>query len=349
MTTSTPAHSAASAPPRLLVVGGAGYIGSHMVKHLLRRGCDVVTFDNLSTGHRDAVLGGEFVLGDLADRDALDALFSQYQFDAVFHFASFIQVGESVKEPAKYYANNVVNTLKLLDAMVAHGVGRFVFSSTAAVYGEPAYTPIDEAHPKQPINPYGKTKWMVEQILEDYDRAYGLRSIALRYFNAAGADPEGQLGERHDPETHLIPLVLQAASGRRPHISVFGRDYDTPDGTCIRDYIHVADLADAHWLALDKLMQGAASAAYNLGNGNGFSVQQVIDTAASVTGRPIPVVDAPRRDGDPARLVADSTAARQALNWQPVRDDLATIIEDAWTWECKDRPARLDEPYQVRA
>jgi UDP-glucose 4-epimerase len=345
MTTSTPAHSAASTPLRLLVVGGAGYIGSHMVKHLLRRGCDVVTFDNLSTGHRDAVLGGEFVLGDLADRDALDALFSQYQFDAVFHFASFIQVGESVKEPAKYYANNVVNTLKLLDAMVAHGVGRFVFSSTAAVYGEPAYTPIDEAHPKQPINPYGKTKWMVEQILEDYDRAYGLRSIALRYFNAAGADPEGQLGERHDPETHLIPLVLQAASGRRPHISVFGRDYDTPDGTCIRDYIHVADLADAHWLALDKLMQGAASAAYNLGNGNGFSVQEVIDTAASVTGRAIPVVDAPRRDGDPARLVADSTAARQALNWQPTRFDLESIIEDAWKWECREMtPTELVEP-----
>jgi UDP-glucose 4-epimerase len=335
MTTATPSHSAASTPLRLLVVGGAGYIGSHMVKHLLRRGCDVVTFDNLSTGHRDAVLGGEFVLGDLADRAALDALFTQYQFDAVFHFASFIQVGESVKEPAKYYANNVVNTLKLLDAMVAHGVGRFVFSSTAAVYGEPAYTPIDEAHPKQPINPYGKTKWMVEQILEDYDRAYGLRSIALRYFNAAGADPEGQLGERHDPETHLIPLVLQAASGRRPHISVFGRDYDTPDGTCIRDYIHVADLADAHWLALDKLIQGADSAAYNLGNGNGFSVQQVIDTAARVTGRPIPVVDAPRRDGDPARLVADSTAARQALNWQPARFDLESIIEDAWKWKEK--------------
>ena len=349
MTTSTPAHSAAPTPLRLLVVGGAGYIGSHMVKHLLQRGCDVVTFDNLSTGHRDAVLGGEFVLGDLADRAALDALFSQYQFDAVFHFASFIQVGESVKEPAKYYANNVVNTLKLLDAMVAHGVGRFVFSSTAAVYGEPAYTPIDEAHPKQPINPYGKTKWMVEQILEDYDRAYGLRSIALRYFNAAGADPEGQLGERHDPETHLIPLVLQAASGRRPHISVFGRDYDTPDGTCIRDYIHVADLADAHWLALDKLMQGAASAAYNLGNGNGFSVQQVIDTTASVTGRTIPVVDAPRRDGDPAQLVADSTAARQALNWQPARFNLETIIEDAWKWECKVCPVSLVEPHQLRA
>jgi hypothetical protein len=204
MTTSTLAHSAASTPLRLLVVGGAGYIGSHMVKHLLRRGCDVVTFDNLSTGHRDAVLGGEFVLGDLADRDALDALFTQHQFDAVFHFASFIQVGESVKEPAKYYANNVVNTLNLLDAMVAHGVGRFVFSSTAAVYGEPAYTPIDEAHPKLPINPYGKTKWMVEQILEDYDRAYGLRSIALRYFNAAGADPEGQLGAGADAKLSIL-------------------------------------------------------------------------------------------------------------------------------------------------
>jgi UDP-glucose 4-epimerase len=349
MTSSTPSHSAASTPLRLLVVGGAGYIGSHMVKHLLRRGCDVVTFDNLSTGHRDAVLGGEFVLGDLADHDALDALFTQYRFDAVFHFASFIQVGESVKEPAKYYANNVVNTLKLLDAMVAHGVGRFVFSSTAAVYGEPAYTPIDEAHPKQPINPYGKTKWMVEQILEDYDRAYGLRSIALRYFNAAGADPEGQLGERHDPETHLIPLVLQAASGRRPHISVFGRDYDTPDGTCIRDYIHVSDLADAHWLALNKLMQGADSAAYNLGNGNGFSVQQVIDTAARVTGRAIPVVDTPRRDGDPARLVADSSAARQALNWQPARFGLESIIEDAWKWECKLNPADKVVPDWLRA
>jgi len=327
--------SSPSSPLRLLVVGGAGYIGSHMVKHLLRRGCDVVTFDNLSTGHRDAVLGGEFVLGDLADPGALDALFSQHTFDAVFHFASFIQVGESVKEPAKYYANNIVNTLNLLDAMVAHGVGRFVFSSAAAVYSEPAYTPIDEAHPKQPINPYGKTKWMVEQILEDYDRAYGLRSIALRYFNAAGADSEGQLAERHDPETHLIPLVLQAASGRRPPISVFGRDYDTPDGTCVRDYIHVSDLADAHWLALDKLMRGAGSAAYNLGNGNGFPVQQVIKTAATVTGRTIPVVDAPRRDGDPARLVADSAAARRALGWQPRRFDVETIIEDAWKWEEK--------------
>jgi UDP-glucose 4-epimerase len=316
-------------------VGGAGYIGSHMVKHLLRQGYDVVTFDNLSTGYRDAVLGGEFVLGDLADTSALENLFSSHRFDGVMHFASFIQVGESVKEPAKYYENNVTNTLNLLNAMVKHNVKRFIFSSTAAVYGEPQYVPIDEAHPKRPINPYGKTKWMVEQILEDYDRAYGLKSIALRYFNAAGADPEGELGERHEPETHLIPLVLQAASGRRPHISVFGRDYDTPDGTCIRDYIHVTDLCDAHWLALQKIMSGGNTTAYNLGNGQGFSVQQVIDTACEVTGRNINAVNSPRRGGDPARLVADGTSARKSLNWQPARFDLKTIIEDAWKWEEK--------------
>lgn len=321
--------------PSVLVVGGAGYIGSHMVKHLLRQGCDVVTYDNLSTGYRDAVLGGQFVLGDLADQAALETLFSTHRFDGVLHFASFIQVGESVREPAKYYENNVTNTLNLLNAMVKHGVRHFIFSSTAAVYGEPQYVPIDEAHPKQPINPYGKTKWMVEQILEDYDRAYGLKSIALRYFNAAGADPEGELGERHEPETHLIPLVLQAASGRRPHISVFGRDYDTPDGTCIRDYIHVTDLAEAHWLALQKLLADANSAAYNLGNGNGFSVQEVIDAAQKVTAREIAVNDSPRREGDPARLVANSQAVRNALNWQPARHDLVTIIQDAWRFESR--------------
>lgn len=319
--------------PSVLVVGGAGYIGSHMVKHLLRQGCDVVTYDNLSTGYRDAVLGGQFVLGDLADQAVLETLFSTHRFDGVLHFASFIQVGESVKEPAKYYENNVTNTLNLLNAMVKHDVRRFIFSSTAAVYGEPQYVPIDETHPRQPINPYGKTKWMVEQILQDYDRAYGLKSIALRYFNAAGADPEGELGERHEPETHLIPLVLQAASGRRPHISVFGRDYDTPDGTCIRDYIHVTDLAEAHWLALQRLLAGADSAAYNLGNGNGFSVQEVIDAAQKVTLRKIAVNDSPRREGDPARLVANSQAARNALNWQPARHDLDTIIQDAWRFE----------------
>jgi UDP-glucose 4-epimerase len=249
------------------------------------------------------------------------------------HFASFIQVGESVMEPAKYYENNVTNTLNLLNAMVRHRVTRFIFSSTAAVYGEPQYVPIDEAHPKSPINPYGKTKWMVEQILEDYDRAYGLKSIALRYFNAAGADPDGELGERHEPETHLIPLVLQAASGRRPHISVFGRDYDTPDGTCIRDYIHVTDLCEAHWLAVQHLLGGAGSAAYNLGNGNGFSVQQVIDAAIRITGKPIEIKASPRRDGDPARLVADAAQARSQLGWKPQHDGLDAILTDAWRWE----------------
>jgi UDP-glucose 4-epimerase len=333
MQTSAHPPTSPTLPLRVLVVGGAGYIGSHMVKHLLRQGCDVVTFDNLSTGYRDAVLGGAFVLGDLADVAALDNLIGTHHFDAVMHFASLIQVGESVIQPANYYENNVTNTLNLLNAMVKHQVQRFIFSSTAAVYGEPQYVPIDEAHPKAPINPYGRSKWMVEQILEDYDRAYGLKSIALRYFNAAGADPEGQLGERHEPETHLIPLVLQAASGRRPHISVFGRDYDTPDGTCIRDYIHVTDLCDAHWQALQKLLSGSDSAAYNLGNSHGFSVQQVIDTALEVTGREIKVVDASRREGDPARLVADSTSAHRALDWQPERFDLKTIIEDAWKWE----------------
>jgi UDP-glucose 4-epimerase len=317
----------------ILVVGGAGYIGSHMVKMLLGRGYGVTTLDNLSTGHRDAVLGGEFVLGDLADRALLDKLFSERGIDGVMHFASFIQVGESVQNPARYYENNVVNTLNLLDAMVAHDVKRFIFSSSAAVYGEPIRVPIDEAHPKNPINPYGRSKWMVEQMLADYDRAYGLKSVSLRYFNAAGADPEGRLGERHQPETHLIPLVLQAASGRRESVQVYGRDYDTPDGTCIRDYVHVTDLCEAHLLALDRLLQGGASAAFNLGNGNGFSVQQVIDTACEATGKAIPVKDAPRREGDPARLVADATLARKALGWNPRYDELETIVRHAWQWE----------------
>ena len=329
MQTSTHSPPSPTFPVRVLVVGGAGYIGSHMVKHLLRQGCNVVTYDNLSTGYRDAVLGGEFVLGDLADKAALETLFGTHRFDGVMHFASCIQVGESVIEPARYYENNVTNTLNLLNIMVKHQVRCFIFSSTAAVYGEPQYVPIDEAHPKAPINPYGRSKWMVEQILEDYDRAYGLKSIALRYFNAAGADPDGQLGERHEPETHLIPLVLQAASGRRPHISVFGRDYDTPDGTCIRDYIHVTDLCGAHWLALQELMSGSNSAAYNLGNGQGFSVQQVIDAARQATGGDIRTNDGTRREGDPARLVADASVARAELGWQPVRFELETIIEDS--------------------
>lgn len=322
---------------KVLVVGGAGYIGSHMVKRLGQLGCTVTTLDNLSSGHADAVLAGELVVGDIADTALLHSLFERGRFDAVMHFASFIQVGESVQHPAKYYENNVTNTLNLLNAMKAFGVLRFIFSSTAATFGEPQYSPIDEAHPQRPINPYGRTKLMVEQALADYDTAYGLKSVCLRYFNAAGADPEGQLGERHDPETHLIPLVLQAASGRRPNISVFGTDYDTPDGTCIRDYIHIADLCEAHWLALQSLVAGQGSQAYNLGNGNGFSVQEVIDAAGRVTGRPIPVQYGARRAGDPARLVADARNARQKLGWQPQFPDLETIIGHAWQFEEKCR------------
>ena len=305
-----------------------------MVKMLGQQGCRVTTLDDLSSGHRDAVLCGDFVQGNFGDRAVLDAVLSQ-GFDAVMHFASFIQVGESVQQPDKYYRNNVTYTLGLLDAMRAHGVDKFIFSSTAATFGEPQYTPIDEHHPQQPINPYGRTKLMVEQALADYDKAYGFKSVCLRYFNAAGADPEGQLGERHEPETHLIPLILQAASGRRSHIGVFGQDYDTPDGTCIRDYIHINDLCSAHWLALQSLMSGQGSQAYNLGNGNGFSVQEVIDAAKQVTGRNIPVQHSPRRAGDPARLVADATQARQQLSWQPQYADLATIVQHAWAWEQK--------------
>jgi UDP-glucose 4-epimerase len=321
---------------KVLVIGGAGYIGSHMVKLLGQQGCSVTTLDDLSSGHRDAVLCGDFVQGNFGDRAMLDAVLSN-GFDAVMHFASFIQVGESVQHPDKYYRNNVTNTLGLMDAMREHEINKFIFSSTAATFGEPQYTPIDERHPQHPINPYGRTKLMVEQALADYDKAYGFKSVCLRYFNAAGADPEGQLGERHDPETHLIPLVLQAASGRRPNISVFGRDYDTPDGTCIRDYIHINDLCSAHWLALQSLMNGGPSQAYNLGNGNGFSVQEVIDTAEHVTGRKIAVVNGPRRAGDPARLVADATEARQQLGWQPQYANLATIVQHAWTWETLDK------------
>jgi UDP-glucose 4-epimerase len=320
---------------KILVVGGAGYIGSHMVKMLAQRGHEAVTLDNLSTGYRDAVLGGTLIESDLADRDALERLFGAHRFDAAMHFASFIQVGESMREPARYYRNNFSNTLNLLEAMVTHGVRRFIFSSTAAIFGEPKYVPIDEAHPKQPINPYGLSKLMVEQALADFDRAYGLKSVSLRYFNAAGADPEGELGERHEPETHLVPLLLQVASGRREAIQVFGRDYDTPDGTCIRDYIHIVDLCEAHLLAIDYLGRGNPSAQFNLGNGSGFSVQEVLDTVRRLTGRPVHAVDAPRREGDPARLVADARRARQVLGWAPRYADLDTIVAHAWAWEQK--------------
>ncbi|MFK3776065.1 UDP-glucose 4-epimerase GalE [Pseudomonas sp. NPDC089406] len=313
---------------KFLVVGGAGYIGSHMVKHLLDSGHEVVVADT-----SPALPGIHWAELDIADAHKLDALFARHRFDAVFHFASFIQVGESVSDPARYYQNNVASTLTLLQAMLRAGVRRLVFSSTAAVYGDPHYTPIDETHPKAPINPYGRSKWMVEQVLQDYDRAYGLKSVCLRYFNAAGADPGGQLGECHEPETHLIPLILQAASGRRPAITVFGRDYATQDGTCIRDYVHVCDLASAHALAVDYLVRGGDSAVFNLGNGLGFSVQQVIDAACRVTGRLIEVREAPRRAGDPPSLVADAGKARQVLGWAPRYAALEEIVGHAWQWE----------------
>jgi len=325
---------------RVLVAGGAGYIGSHMVKALRIAGIEPVVLDGLQTGHRDAVHDAELVEGDLGDRDLLDEILSGRGFDAVMHFASYIQVGESVRRPDVYYRNNVTNTQNLLEAMRDHDVGVFVFSSSAAIFGEPEEVPIAEDHPKAPINPYGRSKWMVEQMLEDWDRAYGLRSASLRYFNAAGADPAGELGERHDPETHLIPLVLRAAAGREGSLTVHGDDYDTRDGTCIRDYVHVADLCDAHLLALLRLWDGAASGAYNLGNGAGFSVREVIETARRVTGREITVAYGPRREGDPVRLVADSARARQELGWQPRRSALATIIGDAWRWETSRPPAQ---------
>lgn len=320
---------------KVLVVGGAGYIGSHMVKMLLSEGHEVLTFDNLSSGHRDAVLGGAFVHGDLADVSTLDFTFSSYQPDAVLHFASFIQVRESVNRPDLYYRNNVTNTLNVLDAMVKHGIKRFIFSSTAAIFGEPDYVPIDEQHRTSPLNPYGQSKLMIEKILQDYDKAFGLKSICLRYFNAAGADPDGQLGERHDPETHLIPLILQAVSGRRANINVFGRDYCTPDGTCVRDYIHVVDLCSAHLLALDYLVKNGKSNRFNLGNGAGFSVQEVIRAVERVTGKVVKVVDGPRREGDPASLVADATKARHTLGWAPSFTQLDTIVAHAWQWELK--------------
>lgn len=322
---------------KLLVIGGCGYIGSHMVSQLLHAGYHVVILDDLSTGFETAIEvdSPKLVVGDVGDGALLNTLFSAEKFDGVLHFASLIQVGESVIEPARYYRSNVAKTLTLLEAMVEHDVGPLIFSSTAAVFGEPEYSPINEAHPQAPINPYGCSKYMVEQILEDFDRAYGLKSVSLRYFNAAGADPGGQIGERHDPETHLIPLALHAVLGVKPPLKVFGRDYPTPDGTCVRDYIHVTDLAEAHLRALEYLWAGKPTAQFNLGNGNGFSVQEVLNAVERVTGQPVPHDDAPRRDGDPANLVADSRAAKSVLGWSPQYGDLDTIVAHAWAWEQK--------------
>lgn len=316
----------------ILVIGGAGYIGSHVVKMLAEKGYNSVVFDNLSKGHKEAVENFPLELGDLGDKQALSAVFKKHTIEAVMHFAAFIEVGESVQAPSKYYHNNVSSVLNLLDAMVENHVNYFVFSSTAATFGEPVRERIDETHPQLPINPYGNTKLMVEKMLADFDTAYGLKSTALRYFNASGADDSGKIGESHTPETHLIPLVLQAAAGKRPSIKVFGTDYPTPDGTCIRDYVHVNDLARAHILALEKMVRENKSERFNLGSGSGFSVAELIKEAKAVTGVDFPVQTAPRRAGDPAVLVADSTKAQKVLGWSP-EYSLTRIIETAWNWE----------------
>jgi UDP-glucose 4-epimerase len=321
--------------PTILVTGGAGYIGSHAVLALQQSGYRVVVLDNLVYGHRELVeqvLQAELIVGDTNDRPLLDRIFATYDIAAVMHFAAYAYVGESVSDPAKYYRNNVIGTLTLLEAMITANVKKFVFSSTCATYGIPKTVPIPEAHPQDPINPYGATKLMVERILADFDVAHQFKSVCFRYFNAAGADPDGRLGEDHNPETHLIPLVLLTAMGKRDSISVFGTDYPTPDGTCIRDYIHVADLATAHVLGLDYLLKGGNSEAFNLGNGNGFSVKQVIDAAQQVTGRSIKVVECDRRPGDPPALVGSSEKARTMLGWQPQYPDIQPIIAHAWNW-----------------
>jgi UDP-glucose 4-epimerase len=316
----------------VLVTGGAGYIGSHAVAALLERGEEIVVVDNMQQGHRAAVLGGKVYEGDIRDAAFLDRVFTENEIDAVIHFAANSLVGESMKDPGKYYHNNVYGTLCLLEAMNKHGVRRIVFSSTAATYGEPERVPIEETDRTMPTNAYGETKLAMERMIRWFDVAHSIRYVSLRYFNAAGAHESGQIGEDHQPESHLIPLVLQAALGQRPHISMFGDDYDTADGSCIRDYIHVSDLADAHVLAVEKLRSGADSAIYNLGSGNGYSVREVVETARRVTGREIPLVVEPRRAGDPAVLVASSERARRELGWRPERSNLESIIASAWSW-----------------
>ncbi len=324
-----------SNPKHILVTGGAGYIGSHACKALAKAGYTPVTYDNLIYGHEWAVQWGPLVIGDIADPDHLRHTIQQYNPEAVMHFAAYAYVGESVQDPAKYYINNVSGTLQLLDVMREQTIHHLIFSSSCATYGTPSQLPITEDHDQNPINPYGRSKWMIETVLADYAKAYGLRSISLRYFNAAGADPDGLIGESHEPETHLIPLVLEAASGKRPYVTIYGDDYDTPDGTCIRDYIHVEDLANAHVLALEALQQGKVSKAYNLGNGNGFSIKEIIQSVERVTGLNVPVKMGPRREGDPASLIGSAETIKQELGWNPRFIVLDDIIKTAWNWHQK--------------
>lgn len=316
----------------IFVTGGAGYIGSQAVKVLHERGYDTVAFDNLSRGHREAVKWGEFIEGDLSDTGLLTEIFKNYGVTAVLHFAAHSLVGESEEDPRRYYMNNVVNGIRMLDVMLEMGVRKVVFSSSAAVYGEPSRLPIDEGHPVVPVNVYGQTKLIIETVLSKYADTYGITYLSLRYFNAAGADPCGLIGEDHDPETHLIPLILDVALGRRDEVTIFGTDYDTPDGTCIRDYVHVTDLAEAHILALEHLERGGKSGVYNLGNGRGFSVREVIRAAERVTGKQIRARDGGRRQGDPARLVASYESISRDLGWRPHFGDIDVIVETAWKW-----------------
>lgn len=335
-----------SEKPTILVTGGAGYIGSHAVLSLQQAGYQVVVLDNLVYGHRDIVeqvLQVELVVGDTNDRALLDRLFAEHEIAAVMHFAAYTYVGESVTQPEKYYRNNVVGTLTLLEAMVAASVKQFVFSSTCATYGIPTIVPIPEDHSQNPINPYGMTKLVVEKILADFDQAYDFKSVSFRYFNAAGADPHGRLGEDHQPETHLIPLVLMAALGQRESITIFGTDYPTADGTCIRDYIHVTDLAQAHVLGLEYLLKGGQSNAFNLGNGSGFSVKEVIETARQVTGKDIVAIEHDRRPGDPPALVGSGEKARTMLGWSPEYADLHKILTHAWQWHQKRHRLATDQ------
>jgi UDP-glucose-4-epimerase GalE len=316
----------------VLVTGGAGYIGSHVVKELRRRGYRPLVYDNLSTGHRWAVRDGELIEGDLGDHGYVQGILHKEKPLAVMHFAASALVGESVERPELYFRNNVINSFNLLEAMVACEVKYFIFSSSAAVYGNPRQFPIVEDHPLTPVNPYGEGKVFVERALPWYEKAHSLRYISLRYFNAAGADPEGELGEAHNPETHLIPRILDVALGKRPFIEIYGSDYDTPDGTCVRDYVHVTDLAQAHIRALEALLDGNPSRVYNVGNQRGFSVREVVDCACMVTNHPLPVRESSRRQGDPPALVASSERIKKELAWEPRYDDLKTIVETAWEW-----------------
>lgn len=316
----------------ILVVGGAGYIGSHMCKYLHRNNMQPIVLDNLSLGHRKAVQWGPLYEGDMDDPKLLENIFSKHSIKAVMHFAALCYVGESMLVPLKYYTNNIASTLGLLDGMQKHGVNKLIFSSTCATYGEPEFLPIIEDHPQRPINPYGRSKLMMEQILDDLDAAHGLKSVCLRYFNAAGADPEGELGEDHSPESHLIPLVLQTALGQRSQLTIYGNDYPTTDGTCIRDYIHIQDLAQAHFLSLQHLLKDGGSKKYNLGNGNGYSILDVIQTAESVTDKKLPYSYSDRRPGDPAKLVGSADLAIKELGWKPEFNTLNSILKTAWNW-----------------